>query len=53
MAKKAEMESHSDVTDVKRDTDDVMTLSETVYSDWCEPLNAAYTTCVTRIDKGC
>ncbi len=39
MAKKAERESHSDVTDVQGDTDGDMTLSEIVYSDWCEPLN--------------
>ncbi len=44
MTKKAEMESQSDVTDVQDDTDGDMTLSETVYSDWCEPLNVANST---------
>ncbi len=39
MTKKAERESHSDVTDVQGDTDVAMSLSETVYSDWCEPLD--------------
>ena len=52
MAKKAERESQSDVTCVQGDTDGDMTLSETVHSDWCEPLNVANPTttpCVTRI----
>ncbi len=40
-SKKAKRESHSDVTDVQGFTDSDMTLSETVYSDWCEPLNVA------------
>ncbi len=49
MTKKAERESHSDVTDVQGDTEGVLTLSETVYSDWCEPLaveNPTSTLCV-------
>ncbi len=37
MAKKAERESQSNVSDVQGDTDGDITLSETVYSDWCEP----------------
>ncbi len=41
ITKKAERESQSDVTDVQGDTDGDMMLSETVYSDWCEPLNVA------------
>ena len=39
MAKKATRESHSDESDVQGDTDGDTTLSETVYSNWCEPLN--------------
>ncbi len=49
-AKRAKRESHSDVTDVQGDTEGDMTLSETVYSDWCEPWtwNPYYcTVCVT------
>ena len=38
MSKKAERESQSDVTGVQGDTNGDMTLSETVYSDWCEPM---------------
>ncbi len=39
MPRKAARESQSDVTDVQGDTDGDVTLSETVYSDWCEPLD--------------
>ncbi len=38
MDKKAKRESQSDATDVHGGTDGDMTLSETVYNDWCEPV---------------
>ncbi len=44
MDKKFERESQSDVTGVQDDTDGDMTLSETVYSDWCEPMSVENTT---------
>ncbi len=37
IANKTENESQNDVTGVQRDTDCDMALSETVYSDECEP----------------
>ncbi len=40
LAKKAKRESQSGITDVQCDTDGDMTLSETAYSDWCEPMTA-------------
>ena len=38
MVKKAERESHSNVTNPQGDTDVDMTFIETMYSAWCEPL---------------
>ncbi len=39
MAKKAKRESQNHVTDVQVDSDGDMTLPETVYSAWCEPVS--------------
>ncbi len=38
MAKKVERKSQNDVTGVQGDIGGDMTLSETVYNDWCEPV---------------
>ncbi len=47
--KKAKKESRNDVSGVQVDRDGDMTLSETVYSDWCNPGSVETVTAVPRV----
>ncbi len=46
---KGERELKCDVTDVQGDIDGDMTLSERVYSDWCEPVYVEKSTAVSCV----
>ncbi len=56
MDKKVERESQNDLTGMQGASNGDMTLSETVCSDWCEPLSVEpyyITACGFRISQGC